>query len=230
MPIALETTSLTESLINALRSLIISGEIAPGMRLSTQAVAEKFGVAQITARAGIDRLVAEGILRRGHRKSAVVPKLTAVDVSDIYLSRGPIEELAVKLLATSQQVPADAEAALERMHRAGDGARHHEHTEADIALHRALINATGSERLRRMHEAVMGEAQLCIAQVRRHEGLDLGALTGRHADILGAIGNGDPDAAARALHADLDRCRETLLADLAAAAPDGADPDDNDRA
>ncbi len=71
--------------------------------------------------------------------------------------------------------------------------------------------ATGSERLCRMHETVLGETQLCIAQVRRKEGVDLMALTDRHAAILDAIRAGDPDAAVAALLSDLHGCRDTLL-------------------
>jgi DNA-binding GntR family transcriptional regulator len=217
LPIALQSTSLTDALTSALRKVIIAGEIEPGQRLSTAGVAEQFGVAPLTARAGIDRLVTEGILRRDQRKSAYVPKLTAEDITDIYRSRRPIEELAVGLLAETGSVPEAAEQALSAMVGASTSDRYADHTGADIALHRALIAATGSERLRRMHESVMGEAQLCIAQVRRHEGLDLAALTERHADILTAIGSRDPEAAAAAVDADLDGCCRTLLADLASA-------------
>lgn len=216
MPIALETTSLTDSLTEALRTMIISGEVEPGQRLSTATIAEQFGVSQLTARAGIDRLVGEGLLRRDQRRTAHVPRLSAEDIVDIYRSRGPIEELAVTMLADSESVPARAETALSDMVAASRSGRHADHTAADITLHRELIKATGSVRLRRMHDAVMGEAQLCIAQVRRHDGVDLQGLTERHAAILSAIDAGDADAAAAALHADLDGCRETLLADLAA--------------
>lgn len=221
-PIALERTSLTDALATALRSVIIGGEIEPGQRLSATGVAEQFGVAALTARAGIDRLVAEGIVRRDQRGSAYVPRLTADDVTDIYLSRRPIEELAVVRLADRQQVPDAAERALAAMVGASTNRRYADHTQADIAMHRALIEATGSLRLRRMHETVMGEAQLCIAQVRKHDGLDLVALTERHADILTAIRSGNRDAAVAALAADLDGCRRTLLTDLAAGT--AADP------
>lgn len=38
----------------------------------------------------------------------------------------------------------------------------------------------------------MGEAQLCIAQVRRNASTDLTELTARHAAILDAIAKGNP--------------------------------------
>jgi len=214
MTVPLESKSLTDSLTDALRKEVISGRIAPGEKLSEIWVANRFTVARPTAKAGLDRLTNEGILRRGPRRSAVVPILSSDDVSDLYFSREPVESSAVTTLARSKQVPMDAERALALMRIAAEHDQHAEHTEADVALHRALVSAAGSERLRRMHETVMGETQLCIAQVRAHEGVDLMELTDRHAKILEAIRSGDPIAAVEALKADLHSCRDTLLLDI----------------
>jgi DNA-binding GntR family transcriptional regulator len=217
--VVLEHTSLTDSLTNELRKQIISGEIEPGQRLAESWVAKRFAVARPTAKAGIDRLVSEGLLRRGRHQSAVIPALSAKDVDDLYFSREPIESHAVVILAKRSDVPADAERALARMSEAAKSGEHAKHTEADIALHRVLVKATGSPRLDRMHKMVMGESQLCIAQVRQHAGVDLVALTAAHSAILDAIRAGNPDEAAAALRRDLDGCRATLLADIEAAAP-----------
>ncbi|TDW69335.1 GntR family transcriptional regulator [Kribbella pratensis] len=217
MSVELESTSLTDSLTTALRKQIVASEIAPGEKLSEIWVANRFAVARPTAKAALDRLTNEGLLRRGPRRTAVVPQLSADDVSDLYFAREPIESRAVMTLANRREVPGDADRSLLLMRMAAEHDQHAEHTESDIALHRALVAATGSARLRRMHETVMGETQLCIAQVRAHAGLDLIALTDRHAAILEAIRNGDPDEAVAALLTDLHSCRDTLLADLKAA-------------
>lgn len=209
---ALEITSLADSITDALRRSIIAGEFAPGQRLSETVVAERFGVARVTAKAGIDRLASEGILRRGQRKTASIPVLSTEDIGDLYFSREPVEVAAVTNLARQGRVPPDAERALAMMWRAAAEGRHTDHTEADIALHRALVASTGSERLRRMHEIVMGETQLCIAQVRHNGDVDLKALTATHAAIIEAVAAGDPDAAVRALRNDLHGCREMLMA------------------
>jgi DNA-binding GntR family transcriptional regulator len=214
--VELESTSLTDSLTTALRKQIIASEIPPGEKLSEIWVANRFTVARPTAKAALDRLTNEGLLRRGPRRTAVVPQLSADDVSDLYFAREPIESRAVMTLASRSEVPGDADRSLALMRMAAERDQHAEHTESDISLHRALVAATGSKRLRRMHETVMGETQLCIAQVRAHAGLDLIALTDRHAAILEAIRSGNPDEAVAALLTDLNSCRDTLLADLKA--------------
>jgi DNA-binding GntR family transcriptional regulator len=207
--------SLTESLSDALRQQIIRGEVPPGLRLTEAWVADRFDVARPTAKAGLDRLCAEGLLRRGPRRSSVVPLLSAEDVADIYFSREPIEALAARTLANRRSVPASAQQALNLMRLAAEQSAHSDHTEADVAFHRALVAATDSPRLQRMHGTVMGEAQLCIAQVRRNASTDLVELTARHAAILDAVAAGDPEAAEAAMRADLHGCRDMLLADAA---------------
>jgi DNA-binding GntR family transcriptional regulator len=215
MSSVLGTPSLTESLSAALRQQIIRGDIAPGLRLTEAWVAEQFDVARPTAKAGLERLCAEGLLRRGPRRSSVVPSLSAEDIADIYFSRQPVETWAVRTLAEQRLPTGDAQRALARMRLATVESVYDDHTEADIAFHRALVAATGSDRLKRMHATVMGEAELCIAQVRRNASTDLVVLTARHTAILEAIATGQPDRAEEALLADLNGCRDMLLADAA---------------
>jgi DNA-binding GntR family transcriptional regulator len=212
--VVLKAASLTDSLTELMREQIIAGELPPGERLTETWVATRYDVARPTAKASLDRLTNEGLLRRGPRKSAVVPRLSAEDVADIYFSREPVESLAVQVLAEKGAVPPAAERALALMAIAAERDLHTEHTEADIAFHRALVDAVASQRLRRMHSTVMGETQLCIAQVRRKAGVDLFALTAGHDAILEGIRSGDPAQAVEALRSDLHGCRDTLLGDI----------------
>ncbi len=216
---ALQPTSLTQSVSDALRKQIINGELQPGLRITEGWVAERFTVARPTAKAGLDRLTTEGLLRRGPRRSSMVPRLTAEDIIDIYYSRTPIESLAVSELAAQSKLPDAAEHALMFMRVAAERSLHFEHTEADVAFHRSIVEATASPRLARMHATVMGEAQLCIAQVRRQSSVNLQELTDRHFAIADAIIAGSPEDAVTALKADLDGCRQTLLDDIARSQP-----------
>lgn len=214
MQVRVDASSLTDSVSDALRKEIINGAIPPGVKLTEAWISERFTVARPTAKASLDRLTAEGLLRRGPRRSSTIPRLSADDINDIYYSRGPIESTAVRTLAQRGDVPAEAERALMLMRLAADTKDHAAHTEADVNFHRALVAAVASPRLQRMHHTVMGEAQLCIAQVRRAASVDLDALTESHSAILAALRTRDEDQAASALFADLESCRLMLLKDV----------------
>jgi DNA-binding GntR family transcriptional regulator len=208
---AMTPSSLTDSLSAALRRQIISGAIKPGSKLTEGWVAQTFSVARPTAKAGLDRLNSEGLLRRGQRRSSVVPLLTEDDVTDIYLSREVIEMKSVSILAARSEQPDAVRKALRAMRQAAEDGDYMEHVEADILFHRELVRAVGSSRLVRMHETIMGEAQLCIAQVQAHRLTHLSAIAREHASIFDALGAGDVEAATAALAADLGDARNRLL-------------------
>lgn len=207
----IEDTSLAASLTGALRRAILLGEIPPGSRLSEKAIADRFNVARATAKMGIDRLTAEGILRRGARKSAVVPVFSSADISDLYFAREPVETAAVRLLAERRSVPDAAWRALEVMRWASDTDCLPAHADGDMTIHQSLVAGTNSARLIRLHSAIIGETRLVIAQAHRDYQLDLKALTDLHERILRAIEDGDADRAEAALHSDLRASRDLLI-------------------
>lgn len=202
---------MVDTLTDALRNEIISGEIDRESTLTELQLAERFEVARSTVRASLDRLQREGLIRRGFRRGASVTQMTPGDIKDLYFCREPIESRAVELLARAGIVPEDAVRSLHLMRVAATTGAADEHTDADLGFHRSLIAGCGSERLRRMHGSVMPEMRLCIAQVRDWNAVSLDALAEQHSPILDAIKERDPDRAVECLLADLHICRDALL-------------------
>lgn len=191
-----------------LRASVLSGEIAPGSAVTESAVALRFGIARPTARIAIERLVADGILRREAHRAARVPVLDRDDIIDLYGNRAVIESAAMAALATHGTLPADALDA----HRAF--ALTPEFATADIAFHRALVAGQPSPRLTRMHALLMGEIELCIGQVQAAQLIPATTIAAQHQAILDAITAGDADAAAALTRDHILGAREVLLAHL----------------
>lgn len=191
-----------------LRASILSGEVAPGSAVTESAVALRFGIARPTARIAIERLVADGILRREAHRAARVPVLDRDDIIDLYDNRAVIESAAMAALATRGTLPADALDA----HRAF--ALTPEFATADIAFHRALVAGQPSPRLTRMHALLMGEIELCIGQVQAAQLIPATTIAAQHQAILDAITAGDADAAANLTRDHILGAREVLLAHL----------------
>lgn len=195
---------LPETIYENLRSSIIAQDVAPGSRVTESTVAARFGVARQTAKVAIERLVAEGLLRREMHKAARVPELTAAEIIDLYDSRTIVESAAVARLAG---IPAAALAAHRALIDAGADFAHH-----DIAFHRALVAGQSSSRLARMHALIMGEVELCISQVQAAHLLSAEDVAEQHQGILDAILAGDSDRAARLTSAHIEVSRDRLLA------------------
>ncbi|MFP5290123.1 MAG: GntR family transcriptional regulator [Actinomycetes bacterium] len=219
---ALAVTSMPDAVYEALRESILTQRETPGSAVTEQAVADRFGVARPTAKVALERLVAEGLLRRTAHKTARVPELTRDDIVDLYANRAIVEEAALRALAGVGEVPAAAEAAQRELESAtaadsGPLAR------ADIALHRALVEGQPSPRLARLHALLMGEIELCTGQVQAHRLLALDDVIAQHRGILAAVAAGDVDAAGRLTRAHIEGARDRLLARYDAAR--SADPE-----
>lgn len=211
----LETRSVVDALRSEMQSQILSGSIPPGSTLPEGSVAQRFDVARPTAKAAIEQLVHVGLLRRSRNKTARVPVLDVADVADLYLSRGTIERAIVRVLAERGDVPADAVAAMKRFRAAiGAGGALAELVDSDIEFHRALAAASRSPRLRRLHEAVIGEAHLCMAQVQVRHLLRPQVIADEHHRIMAMIEARDADGASLEMDAHLARARNKLVAYL----------------
>ena len=81
----------------ALRSMILSGELLPGDRLPENSLTEQLGVSRSPLREAMAVLEREGLIVQAPRRGAVVAPLTAHDVYEIYTLRAQLEELAVHL-------------------------------------------------------------------------------------------------------------------------------------
>ena len=187
-----------DAIAEQLRADIIGQRDKPGATITESAVALRFGVARPTARLAIEKLVAEGILRREAHQAARIPVLGPDDIANLFESRAIIESAAIAALTA---VPADAVAA----HRAGGSAA------SDIAFHRALVAGQSSPRLTRMHDLLLGEIELCIGQVHAEQLLLPSDVTRQHQGILDAITSGDPVAAARLTREHIEAARDALL-------------------
>jgi DNA-binding GntR family transcriptional regulator len=207
----LRSTSITDALADALRERIYRGEIPGGHLMPEVEVAAAYGVARPTAKAAIERLVAEGLLRRDAHKTARVPTMTRADVDDLYFSRQSIEREVMRTLAERGTVPPAARAALRRIADAGTVSSI-DVVAPDVAFHTSLVDALALPRLSRLYGSLMGEMRLCMAQMQSYRLLSADVIADEHAAILKAIEDRDPDGAARALTSHLERARSTLSA------------------
>ena len=219
----LETRSVVDALRSEMQGQILRGSIPAGTPLAEVSVAEMFDVARPTAKAAIEQLVHVGLLRRSRNKTARVPLLNSADVADLYLSRAVVESAVTRVLAERGEVPVEAARALGRFRAAIADNRIDELVGADIDFHCALVAATGSSRLRRLHELVIGEAHLCMAQVQVHHLLDPQVIADEHGRILAMIEARDAARATLEMDAHISRARNRLLAHLQEEEPVAAD-------
>ncbi|TWP48132.1 GntR family transcriptional regulator [Lentzea tibetensis] len=137
--------SLAGQALDALRELVLTGEILPGARVNEVEVANRLGISRGPLREAIRGLAAEGLVELVPHKGARVPFADAAEVRALFELRTALECEAAKLAATRR-----TEQDLDRMRAVSKESRKNYHAgvkfphRLDLAFHQALLEAARS--------------------------------------------------------------------------------------
>ncbi|KXU34612.1 hypothetical protein AXE65_07165 [Ventosimonas gracilis] len=177
-----------------LRDFILSGSVAPGARLTEEALAEQMGIARSTLRTALNRLCSEGIVHKIPYCGWKIPELSAVDVWELWTLRGALEGLAARLLVerADKAVLQRLQTAFAALQLACNKGKLRAICDSDLALHRCMVEATGHTRLLAQYQLVEQQVRLFITACNAFE-LESGEdILLQHQPIMQAIlkGNG----------------------------------------
>jgi DNA-binding GntR family transcriptional regulator len=202
--------SLVDLAAEALRKLILSGQLRPGDRVVENQLTQQLGISRPPLREAMRILEHQGLIRQLPRRGAVVTPLTLHDVYEIFTLRQQLErmtaELAVPVQDKSLYKP--VREALELMEKAaadGDRAALSEHA---FDFHVAIVGLSGHRRLVEAYRSLHLQMLQCMAlnrEVREREGESMEADVERHRRLLAVIESGDRAAVLKefANHGDL---------------------------
>jgi DNA-binding GntR family transcriptional regulator len=219
----LNTVSTVDAAANVLRELILDGELTPGSRLREAEFAERLGIARHSFRAATQILISEGMLHREPHRGVEVTVLDAADIVDVFRLRTALETEAVRIVIASKGVPDGARQAVDELSAVPDGAPWRDVVGPDMRFHRSVIDAAGSQRLRRAYAGVQAEIQLCMVQLRPHYERP-SEVAAEHTELLAAIVAGDPALADELFRRHLSDAVNNLSSALAAG--DGLNPEE----
>ena len=205
----LATVSTVEAAANALRQLILDGQIEQGARLRETEFAGRLGLARHSFRAATQILIAEGLLLREPNRGVQVPTFDPAHLIDVFRLRIALEVEAVRLVVLSGDVPAAAEQSVAELSGVPDDAPWRAVVEPDFRFHRAIIDATGSPRLARAYTSVQSEILLCLAQLRPHYQRP-SQVAAEHEELIEAMRAGDPQRAEDLFRAHLAEAVDNL--------------------
>ena len=147
-----------EEIRNAIREAIFSGELNPGDRIIETYWAKELGVSQEPVREAIRDLEAMGLVETVPFKGSRVRTLTEKDVRDNYSVRICLESKSIRDAITQlddEQMAELTERLRSILHEMDDCANRgdlRQFTDCDTAFHRAIIDATGNQVLRKLWE------------------------------------------------------------------------------
>jgi GntR family transcriptional regulator, trigonelline degradation regulator len=216
---------LRQQVLDSLRQGIISGELAPGSRLTERELTDMLGVSRTVVREALRQLETEGLVANVPNKGPVVRALTAAEAEDLYQIRAVLEGLAARLFvehATPAQVALLGKA-LDVVIGAYDAGDAPQVLETKNRFYDVLFSGAGSETLSSMlaslHARIWRWRALGLTHPDRSPDRSQESIANLKA-LLAAIRAGDTDAAERVTRDEASQAAREVLRLLAASADD----------
>jgi DNA-binding GntR family transcriptional regulator len=148
---------LHDNVTDALRDLIVSGELSPGTKVREHALCERFGVSRTPLREALKVLAAEGLVQLVPRHGAFVAEITQSEIDELFPIMAALEALAAE--TACERIQDDDIAKLRAMHlhmyafhAAGDEKGY---LRLNRQIHRALFEIAGNASLTALYEQML---------------------------------------------------------------------------
>ncbi len=223
------TRSLTsgERALEALRELILSGQLAPGSRLGEVELAERLGVSRTPVREALTRLAAEGLVEIVANRGARVATWTVAELEGVFDLRASLEPQLTGFAvpnATADDVAELADLAHRMLEVGRPGPR--QDLDALVPLNRAF-----HDRLIALaaHPALATALAAAIHPpiVRRnfhaYDEDSLRRSLGHHLEIVAAVRAGDPSWAQAVMTAHISNARAVMVRAARQSTPHSSD-------
>jgi DNA-binding GntR family transcriptional regulator len=162
-------SSTAERVSDAIRDLIVQGELLGGQPLREHSLRDALGVSRNTVREALRLLSRERLVVYHLHKGVAVRQISVEDVREIFRTREPIEVVAIEY---SRQAPPEAVEALlapvevaEVAASAGDWKAV---ATENLHFHQQIVDLVGSDRISAFFRSLAAELRLAFARVE-HE-------------------------------------------------------------
>ncbi len=221
--ISLHRVSTAEAVADALVGLIVSGTLQAGEPLRESSLAAKLGVSRNSLREAIRLLELSRLVKYEIHRGAIVSTPTLEDLDDLYRTRRQLE-LAGVLRTPSEEQIRHLTAAFETLRRSSEQNVAEPIVAADLALHQAIVDLLGSERMSSFYRRIGKELVFYFTVLSYTDEEYVNpkeSIISRHQGIYDAIIAGERQLAHSLLEGHIDenyeRLKEILTARLAAA-------------
>lgn len=195
-----------------IKEMILSHQLHPGDVISEQMLADELQVSRTPVREALLTLENEGLVKIVPMRGVFVTDITIRDVLEIYEIREALECLAVRKAAlVEDQSLLDSLAAV--LEAAGQDIRQHSYHrlfEADIDLHRFILDAARNTRLSQMADLLRDQIHRVRVLSPRVEGR-IEATIAEHLAVIAALRQRDPDLAEQKLREHLRNARDNMV-------------------
>jgi len=180
--------------------MILSGELAPGAKLTEMALAAGLGISRGPLREAFRMLEEAGLVRTEKNRGVFVRDIPIDEAVEIFDLRAAMEELVGRRLAQAitgaqlREVRTLVDA-MERAVKAADARGYHL---LNLQFHERLVELAGNRKLTAIYRKLIKELSL-FRRLNLADGWLMPVSASEHRSIVKAIASGDAEAAGRAM-------------------------------
>ena len=196
----LQTSSLASVVQSELERMILSGEQAPGAKLTEVALAARLGVSRGPLREAFRMLEEAGLVRTEKNRGVFVRDVALAEAVEIFDLRAAMDELVGRRLAehiTPVQLK-EVRGLVDQMEQAVKAKDAHHYHLLNLRFHDRLVELAGNAKLTAIYRKLIKELSL-FRRLNLADGWLLPVSVGEHRQIVKAIASGDAHAAGRAM-------------------------------
>ncbi len=204
----------------AIRQLIVSGELSPGDRLPEEDLAVRVGVSRTPVREALRRLASEGVVEFVPNRGAHVSSWSRRDLQEIFDLRAVLEGFAARLAARNAseadlEVLDDLATRMEGLAENPTPEHRDQIAELNTQFHGHLVEIAGN---RLLAQQVAGLVQLPLVHRTFHDydETELHRSMAHHRELLTALRHRDVNWAGTVMRSHIYSGRVTLQASLPA--------------
>lgn len=175
-------------------ALILSGELAPGNRITEPMIASRLGVSRVPVREALRDLESTGLVESRKHTGAFVRQLSPKETADLYELRCVLDAFAGRAAAINGDpvLVAMLEQRLRTMERAAETKDVMTYYEANLHFHWDIIDASGNDQIREVYRSAVQKLHLVRL---KNLSTDVGMLSSirEHHSIVDAIRGKQPD-------------------------------------
>jgi len=223
----LQTSSLASVVQGELERMILSGELAPGAKLTEMTLATQMGVSRGPLREAFRMLEEAGLVRTEKNRGVFVRDIPIDEAVEIFDLRAAMEELVGRRLAetiTTAQLKEIRSMvdAMERAVKAADARGYHL---LNLQFHERLVEMAGNRKLSAIYRKLIKELSL-FRRLNLADGWLMPISAGEHRAIVKAIAAGNPEAAGRAMFEHVMESKERTVTNHVRRYPPNGVPND----
>jgi phosphonate utilization transcriptional regulator len=196
----LQSSSLTSVVQGELERMILSGELAPGAKLTETALAARLGVSRGPLREAFRMLDEAGLVRTEKNRGVFVRDIPINEAVEIFDLRAAMDELVGRRLAEHITAPQlkEVRAMVEQMEQTVKAKDAYTYHLLNLRFHDRLVELAGNSKLTAIYRKLIKELSL-FRRLNLADGWLMPISAGEHRQIVKTIASGDPEAAGKAM-------------------------------